>query len=194
MHFSFNSVLLISAISSRHGIASPTPAASHHYLTTTAVIDDPGYYGAAALQCWRFTMPFTSYPTIGMALKLADISNITYVVLPPRSIEGLHNPPHPMLFVLLSGMAHVILPQNLSDPGLWIQHDVNPLIVAADSEGFGHVTEYPGNVETVALQLPFKNGVIPEHEVLHDGPCKREKQWSQATGTGYGEGREQFPL
>lgn len=36
-------------------------------------------------------------------------------------------------------------------------------IVAADDVGYGHVTDYPSDRETVALQLPFRNGKIPSY-------------------------------
>ena len=71
-----------------------------HYLTATAIVEDEN--GKAGIECWKFTTPFHKYPTTGMALPLADVSNITYVALPPRSGEGIHNPPHPM-FVLSQG-------------------------------------------------------------------------------------------
>ena len=54
---------------------------------------------------------------------------------------------------------------------------VNPVIVAVDTEGPGHVTEYPTDVETVALQIPFAGGKIPQYKVLHGGVCETGKQW-----------------
>lgn len=65
-----------------------------HYLTATAITEDDK--GTARLECWKFTHPFHAYPTVGMSLPLANVSNVTYVALPPRSGEGIHNPPHPM--------------------------------------------------------------------------------------------------
>jgi hypothetical protein len=67
---------------------------SSKHLTATAVVSDSS--GKARIQCWEFAMPFVEYPTVGMALQLANTSNLTYVVLPPRSKEGLHKPPHVM--------------------------------------------------------------------------------------------------
>jgi hypothetical protein len=64
------------------------------YLIATAVVSDSN--DNARIQCWEFAMPFVEYPTVGMALQLANTSNLTYVVLPPRSKEGLHKPPHVM--------------------------------------------------------------------------------------------------
>lgn len=51
---------------------------------------------AARIECWEFATPFRSYPTVGEAIALANTTNATYVVLPARSKEGLHHPPHPM--------------------------------------------------------------------------------------------------
>ena len=73
--------------------ATGRSTASHLHLT--ALITKPN--GAAAFECWRVSQPFRDYPTVGSAISgLADVSNVSYVVLPPRSEEGLHKPPHPM--------------------------------------------------------------------------------------------------
>ena len=78
---------------------------------------------------------------------------------------------HPRrFFVLLSGLAHVTLP-NCTDE-LWIREGVNQLIVAADSVGQGHFTEYPSDSVTVALQIPFTNNIAPDHKVLRNGACE----------------------
>ncbi len=53
---------------------------------------------------------------------------------------------------------------------------VNGLLVAADVTGDGHYTEYPSDKETVALQLPFRDGKLPAHEVLSRGACKTASQ------------------
>jgi hypothetical protein len=76
-----------------------TPAQSlvlkhKEYLEAPAVVSDA--QGNACLQCWQLTKGFTTYPTVGKAIQLGDTSNVTYVVLPPRSEEGYHKPPHAM--------------------------------------------------------------------------------------------------
>jgi hypothetical protein len=139
-------------------------------LQLSAVVSDAD--DNARIECWQFDdVPFSRYPTVGKALHLADVSNVTYVVLPPKSKEGLHRPPHPMLFVLVSGKAHVILP-DLSDE-LWLSEGVDDVIVAADVRGIGHYTDYPWDKETVALQLPFTDGKIPKHTIIGQGACSR---------------------
>lgn len=65
-----------------------------HYLTATAVVTD--HEDHAYLECWQFPTPFKTYPTVGQSLFLGNASNITYVILPPRSGEGIHKPPAPM--------------------------------------------------------------------------------------------------
>lgn len=64
------------------------------YLTASAVISEPD--GIARIECWQFGAPLHTYPTVGAALTVANTTNVTYVVLPPRSSEGIHKPPHPM--------------------------------------------------------------------------------------------------
>lgn len=77
-------------------------------------------------------------------------------------------------FVLLSGLAHVTLPDGSDE--LWIVEGVNNLIVAVDMAGIGHWTAYPSDKETIALQIPFAGGVVPRHRVLKAGACHSATQ------------------
>ena len=52
---------------------------------------------------------------------------------------------------------------------------VDGLIVANDVTGEGHITEYPMDKPSVALQIPVSDGKPPAHRVLHEGPCSREQ-------------------
>lgn len=48
------------------------------------------------------------------------------------------------------------------------------MIIAADTADvskYGHITTYPSDADTVALQTPFAGGIAPDHTVLHSGPC-----------------------
>ena len=85
-----------------------------HYLNATAIVSDSN--GNARIQCWQFKAPFQTYPTVGMAIHLGQVSNLTYVALPPRSKEGLHKPPHPMY---VSRQLLVLLCYS-SDPSLQV--------------------------------------------------------------------------
>lgn len=154
----------------QHNLEIPNIDISRH-LQVSAVVHEEQWPHAAKIECWEIASPFQAYPTIGSSLFLSNNTNLTYVSLPPRSLEGLHHPPHPMLFILLTGVAHVGLPGDPSSGGLWIVEGVNPVIVATDTLGVGHFTYYPSDKETVALQAPFKGGMIPEHRVLADRAC-----------------------
>jgi hypothetical protein len=140
------------------------------FLSLTAVTSDE-HDTKARIECWQFKQPFIKYPTVGKALHLADLSNVTYVVLPPYSKEGLHHPPAPMLFVLVTGAAHVTIPDSSDE--LWITEQGDQVVIANDIHGIGHDTEYPLNRDTVALQLPFKDAKVPEYRMLHMGSCMK---------------------
>ena len=82
--------LAIFSILSRTSIA-----AGPSYLQLTALISDDD--GVARFECWEMSTPFSDYPTVGAAIPgLAQVDNVSYVTLPSRSNEGLHNPPFPM--------------------------------------------------------------------------------------------------
>ena len=67
-----------------------------HALHLTSLISDEDNT-RARFECWEIKEPFSGYPTVGESITgLADVSNVSYVILPPRSNEGLHKPPHPM--------------------------------------------------------------------------------------------------
>ncbi|KAF2169364.1 hypothetical protein M409DRAFT_20587 [Zasmidium cellare ATCC 36951] len=136
------------------------------HLTLTALLSDDD--GKLFYECWEIDS-FTKYPTVGMAVPdFAQVSNISWVVLPPRSTEGYHKPPHPMLFVLLSGLAHVTVPASGLEE-LWIGE--GDVMIAADTIGKGHITDYPLDKESHALQIPFKDGTLPAHRVIKAGIC-----------------------
>ena len=73
-----------------------TASTSQRFLHLTAVVSDEND-DHAKFECWRMATPFATYPTVGESISgLAEVANISYVVLPPRSGEGIHKPPHPM--------------------------------------------------------------------------------------------------
>ena len=68
-----------------------------------------------------------------------------------------------------------------STTSAWIHGGKCGLIVAVDTPGvsrYGHITTYPAAADTVALQIPFAEGSVPKHTVIHDGPCG----WEDAVG------------
>ncbi|KXT12378.1 hypothetical protein AC579_1721 [Pseudocercospora musae] len=86
----------------------------------------------------------------------------------------------PLFFLLaapvLAVVEHLLLAALLSDAEgrlrkdeLWVSEGKNNLMIAADTVGKGLVTDYPSDVPTHALQIPFKEGRLPEHTVLRSG-------------------------
>ncbi|KIW95408.1 uncharacterized protein Z519_03992 [Cladophialophora bantiana CBS 173.52] len=200
-------------------------------LHMTALTNHPVPPYLARVQCWALSAGFTVYPTVGHALALGAVDNATYVVLPPRGAEGWHRPPHPMFFVLLSGVAQVYVPnagggddrgegatdssgtdgfgsdgdygydhgrglqqqqhqeqrqsqhrQPPPDDEGWTTLAITPgsphqILIAADTDARakGHLTFYPGDGETVALQIPFRDTAVPPHMVVHEGPCRGDE-------------------
>jgi hypothetical protein len=57
---------------------------------------------------------------------------------------------------------------------LYIKSGLNQLIIAVDGDirAPGHLTYYPEDTETVALQVPFRDGRIPDHAVVKSGACE----------------------
>jgi hypothetical protein len=76
----------------------------------------------------------------------------------------------------LSGLAHITLPQDTTTD-LWIVGGEGGLLFAADTEGLGHLTTYPSDQETVAIAVPFKDGVVPEYELVKEGACEGLQTW-----------------
>lgn len=76
--------------------------------------------------------------------------------------------------MFLSGLAHITLPNATGEA--WVSGGKYGLIYASDiadvSDG-GHITVYPSDEITVALQIPTSG--IPEHIVVHDGPCRQNE-------------------
>lgn len=103
---------------------------------------------------------------------------MSYSILPPRANAGLHTAPAMQWVVFLSGVAHVTLPNSTAEA--WIQGGKYGVLFAADTSDvskYGHLTEYPSDAATMALQIPT-GGMVPEHEVLYQGPC----QWDELIG------------
>jgi len=148
-------------------------------------------------ECWQIQPGFTTSTQPGTAgassLQLGGVSTISYSVLPPRFDAGLHNAPafqyvrspHPRrprdyLFIdieherwvsFLSGLAHITFPDSSDEA--YVVGGKDGFIFAADTSSVsakGHFTNYPSNQETRVLQIPT-GGTIPNHTVLHSGPC-----------------------
>jgi hypothetical protein len=75
--------------------------------------------------------------------------------------------------VFLSGLAYVTVPAD-NTTGAYLVGGEFAVTFAADTAAVsaqGHRTQFPGTTETVILTIPAKDGLVPEHIVLHDGPC-----------------------
>jgi hypothetical protein len=78
--------------------------------------------------------------------------------------------------MVMSGLVHIRLPTFNNEA--WIQGGKYGFIIAADTKNVsetGHITDFPGAADTVIAQFPLKGGVLPDHEVLYDGPCKLDE-------------------
>jgi hypothetical protein len=77
----------------------------------------------------------------------------------------------------MAGLAHIStphsgLPAHLNE--VWIQGGRYGMVIAADTKEVaaqGHITEFPGTERTVIAQFPVADNKVPEHNVLHVGPC-----------------------
>lgn len=70
-------------------------------------------------------------------------------------------------------MAYVTVPTDNTTSAYVVGGEFG-IAFAADTAAVsaqGHRTQFPGNTETVILTIPAKDGLVPEHAVLHGGPC-----------------------
>ena len=77
-----------------------------------------------------------------------------------------------------SGLARISNPHN-DQIGI-IHGGKNGLIIAADTADVsddGHITVYPSREQTVALQVPFRDGIVPPHRLVYEGACKGHEVW-----------------
>ncbi|KAL6702548.1 hypothetical protein ACN47E_001545 [Coniothyrium glycines] len=125
-------------------------------------------------QCWRLGNPFITSSVPGVSgtqvVTISNNTNLGYTVLPPRYDGGIHTAPVAQLVHFISGAAHITLPFN-DTASLWLMGGKGGLLFAVDTTGSGHITRYPSDQETLAITAPFANGLVPDHEVVADGPC-----------------------
>ncbi|KAL1629236.1 hypothetical protein SLS56_005459 [Neofusicoccum ribis] len=146
------------------------------YLTATAIVTNA--QNNSALQCWEFADPLEVPTTPGIAGALRFRFNVSaateLAVIPPRFDGGLHNAPQPQFVIFTSGLAHVTLPHG--DDEAWVLGGENGLIVAVDTAGTGHRTQYPTDQTTVSFALPFLDGEPPAYRVRSEGACHGDTQ------------------
>jgi hypothetical protein len=96
MHHSV-SIFIVLSLSSL--ITAQTCDSSNNttYLTAPALVTTP--QNTSTIQCWRLKNPFLVSTTAGIAgsraLTLGNVTNLSYVIQPPRFKGGLHNAPVP---------------------------------------------------------------------------------------------------
>lgn len=183
-----------SAPESQHALQLPsTPQTTTTHLHITAVRHRSSPSHHSYLQCLRLPTPFHTYTTVGASTFLSATSNATLVVLPPNSAEGWHKPPAPMWFFLLRGRSRVETPSTGDE--VWIEPSSSEstgmvdeaasavgkgerverqIVLALDVLGKGHLTFYPVDEETVALQVPLGadwEDWVGGLEVVREGAC-----------------------
>ncbi|KAJ5662743.1 hypothetical protein N7462_011669 [Penicillium macrosclerotiorum] len=139
-------------------------------------------HNRSTLECWALEPGFTTSSESGtsgsQALNLGPIGggnagNATYTIIPAGFDGGRHNAPELQWVVFLSGVAHITLPNSTTEA--WITGGKNGAILAldtADASALGHITTYPSQEKTIALEIPLGAGSVPGHTVLHEGACR----------------------
>ncbi|KAI1874504.1 hypothetical protein JX265_004712 [Neoarthrinium moseri] len=161
-------------------------------LNITALASVNGY---STIQCWQLpTAPVDAMSALNYGI--GNTSKATWSIIEPRTVVGEAWAPSVQLSMVLNGMIHVSAPaaeelRNLSaviddsreaGPPPHVEAYLMPgtlassLVIAADMKATsyisGHWIEFPSNEPTVLVQTPFADNQVPEHTVLHDGPCE----------------------
>jgi len=147
------------------------------FLNITAIAAENS---VSVFQCWQLLPGFSTSSQTGTTgasiLQLGTVANMSYTVLPPGFDAGSHNAPTIQWVAFLSGKAVVTLADGVTQAE--IPGGKNGFIFVTDTaerSAKGHSTKYPSDVATIALQIPT-GGIIPQHNVLHSGPCIPENQ------------------
>ncbi|KAI0126122.1 hypothetical protein BJ170DRAFT_696080 [Xylariales sp. AK1849] len=172
-------------------LANTSLATKYAPLNITALTSRDGY---STIECWQLS----SVPVDAMSALnygIGNISKATWSTIQPRTVVGEAWAPAVQLTVVLNGLIHVSAPAALESGSLSTETKgyqgasipscseayFQPgtlsasLLLAADLKSTsyvsGHWTEFPGNGPTILIQTPFVDNQVPNHTVLHDGPC-----------------------
>ena len=168
-------------------LAPPAVATMPQHLNVTALTHSANL---SVLQCWSLSPPFQTTPSLAGA-AIASLSaiagNASLIVQPPHSIGAMRNARVAQWSLFVSGLGRIqILANdgsglvNESSDEAWITGGKYGLIFADDvGTSNGHLTTFPSNDETVLLTFATAGGAVPEHDVLHEGPCG----WEETVGT-----------
>ncbi|MBE3049692.1 hypothetical protein IMZ48_45790 [Candidatus Bathyarchaeota archaeon] len=81
---------------------------------------------------------------------------------------------------------HITLPNSTDEA--WIHGGRYGIVIGADTPDIstlGHNTDYPGDTETVGIEVPLRADADFDYTVLHEGPCSDDEVgWE---GEKYGE-------
>ncbi|KAI0599375.1 hypothetical protein F4775DRAFT_551120 [Biscogniauxia sp. FL1348] len=160
-------------------LAAITAAAQSTRLNVTAV---GAHAGRSRFECWELSVPFISSSQSGISgtqtTSLGDVSNITYNVIPAGYQSGFHTAPVKQWIVFLNGLAVLTLPDNnnssTSATATTSAGEIGLLFAAdtADVSEQGHGAYFPGVSETIFVQIPTRDGAVPEHRVIsEDAAC-----------------------
>ncbi|KAL1872750.1 hypothetical protein Daus18300_004296 [Diaporthe australafricana] len=129
-------------------------------------------------ECWQLDKsPFTASVvtgTVGNAVaSLGDVDQISILVGSSGFEGGFHVAPRNQWALVTSGAALITLPDEDESQGFYLSAGwQRGLLFAADTSDVsrrGHGSRYLSDV--ILFQIPTKNGGIPDHEILHLGPC-----------------------
>ncbi|KAK2759396.1 hypothetical protein FQN54_002874 [Arachnomyces sp. PD_36] len=168
--------LALLATSTATSVVTPVP--TERRLNVTAVSAE---YGHSTLECWEVDTPYfvsDDPATIGARMaNLGNVSTLSWTVAPAGQYVGPHHAPNNQWVVLIQGFGEIGL-VNDNSTSAFVTPGNSGLIFAADTPDVssdGHTSRYLGNTESVYLQIPTLDGMIPEHDILHMGPCDTEE-------------------
>ncbi|KAI9800183.1 MAG: hypothetical protein M1826_005361 [Phylliscum demangeonii] len=130
------------------------------------------------LECWQLSRPeFVSNSTnediSGVNIELlGPIDNVAIVIVPPEIDVGEHRDRVEYVAVL-TGLLHISIPNTTQE--LWLGPGQTKLMLATDTSlvsDLGHESTFPTSQQTTAVQIQPVGGVVPDHVVLYDGPCR----------------------
>ncbi|KAH6640116.1 hypothetical protein F5144DRAFT_86173 [Chaetomium tenue] len=165
-------------------------------LNITALSSRGGY---SVLECCQLSTVAVDYMSAAN-YAIGNTTTATWSRIEPRTTAGEAWAPHVQLSIILNGLIRITAPCPPT-PGHPDNHSrevsggstgegrpetevayVMPgtlrssLLIAVDLKSAstiaGHFTEFLGNEPTVLIQIPFAGNEIPDHTVLHSGPCR----------------------
>ncbi|KAB5514965.1 hypothetical protein GE09DRAFT_1046515 [Coniochaeta sp. 2T2.1] len=126
--------------------------------------------GVSTLECWEVDSPFHTSSDSATREPQSRSSAIL-----PAAGRPFAN--YCRWVVLLKGFGQITLPHD-NTTGAYITGGEFGVIFAADTSDVscdGHISTNIGSTEFVSLMISTQDGTVPEHEILHTGPCVAEE-------------------